>query len=449
MYKSNYKSIFRCHTLDECLSYTLESKTTKVDLFLYLLDVTDILLNHADGSMLFDDDAPYLRLVHKLEQFTFLNWKTLLVRIPGQLNGWCEGMLVYTCVSLCRWLASKPGCTILSNNLKSWMKENKLRVNVSYDVSQWTVSQLLYALDVLEHRWDKIRPLDDTLLQYLNILEYRAAWFMTHTCSTRFIDVKKYRLQVDEHSYQIHPMLIFEFFARFGCLRRSFCQYTMWDCVPPVKEMPETRWQEFIENENRHLTIRKFRDCVEQRVWENIIRMSDNVRSSYRVRGSRVSNYQSLAENRPLAYLETLSNITAYKKPPELHQHKHIRDSLHLQIVHAHFMSNYNVSFLQFFYCSEEKSWEHRTYLSHIVVPIVVKRSQRYDVIYKGVLQLVPHGTFCEAFLRWLLVVRQDYRGILYGTMDFSRLCRALFDPPQIAQKRTLGENVQAYKWDV
>jgi len=62
---------------------------------------------------------------------------------------------------------------------------------------------------------------------------------------------------------------------------------------------------------------------------------------------------------------------------------------------------------------------------------------------------LVPHGTFSEAFLLWLLVVRKDYRGILYGSMDFSRLCRALFDPPEIAQRRKLTTGVTAYNWDV
>ena len=451
MYKSNYKSIFRCHTLEECLSYSLNKKTSKVDLFLYILDTTDILLNHADGSMIFDegDDIPYIQLANKLEQYTFLNWKSCLKRIPGQLNGWCEGMLIYTGVSMCRWLASRPGCTTIPSSMRIWLKQHKLRMNKSFDVSTWSISQLLYALDALEHRWTEIRPLERILLEYLDILEFRAAWFIMHTSPSDYIDIKKYRLKVDEHTYQLHPMLIFEFFARFGKIRRSYCQYTMWECHPPIKEMPETRWDEFIEKENRHLTIRKFRDCVENRVWENIIRLSDNVRSSYRVRGSRVSNYQSLAENRPLAFLETLSNIAAYKKPPVLHTHKNIRDSLHLQMIHAHFMSGYNVSFMKFFYCDEEKSWEHRAQLTHIPVPVIIKRSQRYDVIHKGVIQLVPNGTFSEAFLMWLLIVRKDYRGIVYGSMDFSRLCRSLFDPPEVAQNRKLGNGVTAYNWDV
>ena len=67
MYSSNYKSIFRCHTLAECLNYSLEPSISKADLFLYLLDTYDILLSHADGSMIVDenDDLPYIQMANK------------------------------------------------------------------------------------------------------------------------------------------------------------------------------------------------------------------------------------------------------------------------------------------------------------------------------------------------------------------------------------------------
>ena len=85
MYKSNYKSLFRCHTLVECVNYSLDSSTSKADLFLYLLDTYDILLSHADGSMIFDedDDVPYIRLATKLEKYAFESWSKLFDRIPG------------------------------------------------------------------------------------------------------------------------------------------------------------------------------------------------------------------------------------------------------------------------------------------------------------------------------------------------------------------------------
>ena len=118
-------------------------------------------------------------------------------------------------------------------------------------------------------------------------------------------------------------------------------------------------------------------------------------------------------------------------------------------MVHAHFMSTYSVSFKDFFYCDSEQVWKHRSKLPHMVVPIIIERKRRFDVMHKGLVHLVPTGSFAEAFQLWLLMVRRDYRGILYGSMDFGRLCRLLFDPPDVAQNRELGANMTAYKWDV
>ena len=80
MYRSNYRSLFRCHTLVECMNYSLDPSISKADLFLYLLDTYDILLSHADGSMIMDenDDTPYLRLSNKLELYVFEAWDSLL-----------------------------------------------------------------------------------------------------------------------------------------------------------------------------------------------------------------------------------------------------------------------------------------------------------------------------------------------------------------------------------
>jgi hypothetical protein len=124
-------------------------------------------------------------------------------------------------------------------------------------------------------------------------------------------------------------------------------------------------------------------------------------------------------------------------------------DGLHLQMIHAHFMSVYSVSFRDFFFCSEEKTWQHRTKMPHMVVPVIIERRRRYDVLHRGLIQLVPNGTIKEAFVMWLLIVRRDYKGILYGSMDFGRLCRVMFDPPAAAQTRELSDGMTAYQWKV
>lgn len=451
MYKSNYKSLFRCHTLVECVNYSLDSDTSKADLFLYLLDTYDILLSHADGSMIFDedDDMPYLRLAKKLEQYTFESWHSLFDRIPGQLKGWCEGMFVYVCIAMCRWLASKPGCTVIPSETRDWLKKHAMRSHASYDISTWTIADLLNALDIIEQRWYDFKTIEHHVMIYLDTLEYRAAWFIAHTAPCSLFDIRKHRVKVDESNFQIHPALLHELYVRFIAIRRSIAQYIMFDTSPVIKNMPETRWGDFINTENRHLGIRKFRDCVAEMTWQNMQRLTDNVRISYECRGSRVAAYQSVAANRPLALLDKLNHVTSYGKPPEVHANRFVFNGLHLQMVHAHFMSTYSVSFKDYFFCSSEKSWKHRSKLLTIVVPIILERRLRYDVLYRGLVHLVPNGTFAEAFQLWLLFVRRDYRGILYDSMDFGRLCRLMFDPPEAAQRRTITDGMTAYKWEV
>lgn len=451
MYQSNYKSIFRCHTLVECVNYALEPSIEKADLFLYLLDTYDILLSHADGTMVMDenDDMPYLRLANKLEKYTFEAWDSLFDRIPGQLKGWCEGMFVYVCIALCRWLASKPGCTVIPSETRDWMRENRLRTHASYDAAAYTTADILNALDAFDQRWYALPQLTHHVMLYLNALEYRAAWFISHTASANIFDIRKRRLKLADDEYQVHPALIYEFYVRFMSLRRAFAQYVMWDTRPPITDMPPSRWKDFLQRENRHLGIRAFRDRVQDATWDHMCRTSDNARASYSARGSRVSSYQSLAENRPLAILDKMNHLTTYGKPEELHAHPLVLSPLHLQMVQAYFMSTFSVSFKDFFFCSSEKSWKHRSKLPHMVVPIVIERRRRFDVMHKGLIHLVPTGTFAEAFQLWLLMVRRDYRGILYGSMDFSRVCRDLFDPPKAAQHRAMTEGMTAYKWAV
>jgi len=451
MYRSNYKSLFRCHTLTECVNYALDPNITKTDLFLYLLDTYDILLSHADGSMILDenDDVPYLRLANKLEIYVFEAWDRLFDRIPGQLKGWCEGMFVYVCISMCRWLASSPGCTVIPMDTRIWMKEQRMRSHLSYDTATWTVADILNALDIIELRWYDLESLDHHMFIYLDALEFRAAWFIAHTAGKEYFDIQKHRLKIDDNEFQVHPAIIYQYYVRFIGIRRSFAQYTMYDTVPPAPDMPVTRWEDFVQKETRHLTIRKFRDRVAEITWKHMMRLSDNARASYSARGSRVSAYQCMAENRPMAVLDKLNSVTAYGKPPVVMANECIRDGLFLQMVHAHFMSTYSVSFKDYFYCDSEQVWKHRLKLPHMVVPIIIERKRRFDVMHKGLVHLVPTGTFAEAFQLWLLMVRRDYRGILYGSMDFGRLCRLLFDPPDVAQNRALGANMTAYQWNV
>jgi hypothetical protein len=158
------------------------------------------------------------------------------------------------------------------------------------------------------------------------------------------------------------------------------------------------------------------------------VRISDIYRASYAVRGSKVSAYQAIAVNRPLNVLDQLSSFISYGKPVELHANLYVVEALQLNLVHAYFMSTFSISFQKYFFCSEEKSWNHRNHLKSATVPIILERRKRYDVLYRGAVHLTPYGSISDAFVYWLLLVRRDFKGILYGSMDFNKLCSFVLD---------------------
>ena len=155
-----------------------------------------------------------------------------------------------------------------------WMKEQRLRSHLSFDTATWSVSDIFNALDILELRWYELESLDHHIFLYLDAMEFRAAWFIAHTATKEYFDIRKHRLKVDDNEYQLHPAIIYKMYVRFVSIRRSFAQYTMFDTVPPVKDMPETRWADFVQKETRHLTIRKFRDGIATITWEHMMRLS-------------------------------------------------------------------------------------------------------------------------------------------------------------------------------
>ena len=447
MYKSKYKSVFRIHTIQEALKYELTSDVNKTDLFLYLLDTYDVLLSHSEGMIpILDENNMYLQLAQKLEMYSFVNHGRLQDRIPGQLKGWCEGMFVYICIAMCRWLASSQNTTVIQSQTRSWMCQERIRTHVSFNTTTWTIYDCLMALDTLEYRWSNIQHKNEQFLLYMDAIEARIALFITHMVPFEILNIDNYRMgNIKDNFFQVHPKAIYECYIRCTTLRRSYCQYHMFDVRPGYIEVPENRWNEFIKKEERHLGIRKFRDNIANRIWDLMLRVSETNRTSYNARGSRVSAYQSLAENRALGLLDSLNKKTAYAKPEEIRADKNMDNALYIQTVHAFFMSTFSISFIQYFLIFEEQTWKHRLKIPFLDVPVVIVRSKRYDILHKGIINLTKTGQFKEAFLLWVYTVRQDYRGILYRTMDFSRICKVLFDPPEVKQQRQSTSTT--YQW--
>ena len=81
-------------------------------------------------------------------------------------------------------------------------------------------------------------------------LNFAQRGFITHTTGAEHFDIRKHRVKLDDNEYQIHPALFYQLYVRFMSIRRSFAQYTMWDTVPVIKDMPPTRWGRFCSHRN-------------------------------------------------------------------------------------------------------------------------------------------------------------------------------------------------------
>ena len=450
MYPSKYKSIFRIHTLGEAIAYPLKDIGNPADFFLYLLDVYDLLLSYADGSHPDGSAQPsdFHNLRRKLEEWSFPRFDMLQETIPGTLKGWTQGMFVFLLCCNCRLLALEHNSFTMSFEVMNWVRENRVRMFVGNSTAQLSYAQVLDSMDGVTRQWRSCEK-NQQCTDYLDLLENRAALLITQTLTEDDLDMPFLRRDVGDGRYQLHPTGIYDLYTLFTCVRRSYAQYHMFNVIPNMIDLGEHRWDQWLAKEQRHLTVRKFRDVLETSVQWDFLRPSEWIRASYAQRGSKISPYIGLAANRPLAMLDELSNKCAYGDPPELYEDDRIVNVVHLNIVHATFMSIYTVNFKNYFFCSEEKSWKHYKKMAHAIVPFILQRSERYDVMYKNELYESKSGMFYEAFLSWLMIIRTQMQGVCYnGAMDFTKMCRDVFDKPIIIESRKLTNNASEYQWD-
>ena len=449
MYPSKYKSVFRIHTMSEALAYPMKNVNKIADLFLYLLDTYDLCLSYAEGSHPGGQAQPedFDRLREKLESWAAPRFEMLQDTIPGTLKGFNQGMFIYVICCMCRLLALTPTSFNLSFDEIEWVRNNRVRMFLGNSTAKLSYSGVLDAMDAVTKQW-KTCEKSAACAGYLDALENRAALLVTQTLSASDLDMPFLRMDAGGGRYQLHPTGLFDIYSTFECTRRSLRQYHMFDVMPSHVELGEHRWEEWLAREQRHLTVRKFRDNVETDVQWAMLRPSEWIRASYAQRGSKVSPFVGLAGNQPLAALDALNNKCAYAEPPELYDDDRIVNTVHLNIVHATFMSMYTVSFKDFFYCEEEKSWKHVSKMPHAMVPFVLQRAGRFDTMYKGKLLQTPNGMFYEAFLIWLQIVRVELHCRCYnGAMDFTRICKEIFEKPIVIAKRETG-GASEYQWD-
>ena len=408
-------------------------------MFLYCLDLYDVCMTYMESNARVD---PKTRNAVKQSLTTFMihHFVALNERIPGQMKGWTQGMFIYVCWCALTTLGSPCRCVVD----RDWMFEYRLCMTYSMNVSEWSFFTWCKSLDVLERQWHVV-PKDDTLVAYINALEYRASQFVSYLLPGDVMDIPAYRVSCGE-KYRIHPAGIYQCYCRMIVLKRSLAHLAFFNKhVVAAPLLDDTYLKTFLLEERRHLTIRKFRDNVSSQVFINMLRDSDRFRVSYDRRGSAVSPYAALANFRPLAMPDLLSKSIAYDKPEVLLDNKKVPDALYLCMVHAYFSSTYNVSFRDMFLCSEENAWGYREQIVTTTVPIILQICHNYHVFARGQLYQTD-GTFYHAFYAWVKLVKTMYHGILYSQMDVSHLCKKIVEPPQVIDARKT--RFVEYHWD-
>lgn len=451
-YPAQFNTSGRIHTIREALDYPFNGKESTVELFLYMLDTYDVLMEIASGR----DGFPTGRqtwshglleqLYIKMRKILVNRWDTLNEFIPGRLKGFTQSLFWYIEMMLIRYIMlTSSNLLVMNEKLQEYVSKNKIKANDSYNLNTWSFMDVVRALEILEARLDQL-PWSEDIFQYLDIIEFRCAELCTLNYNFSVLDKAKYRIEVNKNVYQLHPCGIHELMTRCTMIRRAAELWFMWDTVP-APDITQHFFDAFIEKEKRQLTQRKFRDELNSRILENMQRPSERLLESYRLRGSDISDYAALAVNRPLYMLDALGKACSYATFEVLMEDFRVPDAMYLGMVHMHVSSIYNLQFTEFFFLSQKNIHKHKHKLHLIMTPFIIQRSNRYDCFWKGNIIPSRDGSFYWAFLTWVTLIRVKCKGIVYGGVNLIPLTQLILDKPKvIAAKKTAG--TLDYRWD-
>lgn len=450
-YPAQYNTSCRVHTLEEAVEYPFNGKEKTVELFLYMLDTYDVLMDITKVSQFPTGRENWShdllnKLYVKMRKILLNRWDALNEFIPGRLKGWTQGLFWYVLMMLTRYLnISSPSLLNIPAELQKWVVHNRLQSHESFNLNTWSFMDVVSALEILEARFQEL-PWEQQVFDYLDIIEYRCAELVSLNYDFMVLDRAPHRLQVSSSIYQLHPMGIQELMARCTLIRRAADLWFMWETVPSP-DIGVHYLDYFIEKEKRQLTQRKFRDELNNRILQNMLRPGEKYIQSYRLRGADVSDYSSMAVNRPLYMLDALSKVCAYGTFEALMEDHRIPDAIYIGMVQMHVQSLYNLSFSKYFYLCEKNIHKHKHKVHTVMTPFIVQRSNRYDCMWKGDIMRSKDGSFYWAFVLWVYLLRKKCRGVVYGGVNLIPLTQLILDKPKvIAAVKTQG--TLDYTWD-
>ena len=131
--------------------------------------------------------------------------------------------------------------------------------------------------------------------------------------------------------------------------------------------------------------------------------------------------------------------MITYDEYEDIIKYEPIKDWVHLIMLNQHFVSNFNIKFVSFFFISEERLYKHIKAVERSVVPLVFYRFNGFDCFYEGKIYQHPDGRTIEhAFVLWCYLLRSKCNSRAFS-MDFTPLlCRILDVEEEVDNSRNI-----------
>jgi hypothetical protein len=452
-YPAQFNTAGRIHTIKEAVEFPFNGQESNCELFLFMLDTYDVLLDiSGSASSQFptgrDTHSPQLlqQLYIKMRKILVNQYDKLFVFIPGRLKGWTNGLFWYIEMMLIKYIQiTSHNMLKVPKDVQDWIVSNHLQTSESFNLNTWSFMDTVRALEVIEANICNLEW-EETIFKYLDVIELRCSQLVTENSNFTVFDQSNFRIQVSKTVYQLHPSGIQELMSRTTLIRRAAELWFMWEIVKPP-DLGVHYLDQFILKEQRQLTQRKFRDELSNRITQNMLRPAERDIQSYRLKGADVSDYASMASNRPLMMLDVIAKNCAYGTYEVLMNDPRVPDAMYIGMVQMHTASIYNMSFTQYFLLDEKQIHKHKHKVHLIMAPFIIQRSNRYDCMWKGNVLPSRDGSFYWAFALWVVLLRNKCKGIVYGGVNLIPLCQQILDKPKVIAAR-MASGTRDYNWD-
>lgn len=429
MYKTSYKTIYRIHSTEEAMEFPIGKSTT--DMLLWMIDIYDVLLSINQKVLDKPSVNTIIDLRIKCTDYFLQHYHELYRPIPGVMLGWTPSMLLYIIILHLVNLQYDGGNMWLSQELKDYVKQHRLRMFQDPDPSTWCFATFVSMMDVLSLRWKGL-DVSKELDELLEMMWRLSAKFILSIHSKIKLNVDNYNEDVKgkENHARLSEQGIIISMSRFYWFSSSLNYYRRWPLArTAVVTVEASNWSKWILNERRHFVTRRFRDSISTYLWDKIILYGDNEISSHSQLGEKVSNFTCLYARWPAGLLNKLQKILTYEEYETIIQFLPIKPWVHLMMINQHFVNMYNVKWLNFFFVSEESMHKHIEGIERSLVPVVLYRFNGFDVFYQGKVYQHPQSRNIEhAFLLWCHLLRVKCDGKAFDSMDFNELLQNLLD---------------------